>query len=95
MPKGRVWVAGWLVFVLAILAWVVARQTSGVVTATALGSLRDERATLEARAADLVARIRDARSRRVLIPRAEALGLRLPSDSEIVILQTPARLPPR
>lgn len=91
MARGRVWIAGWLLFVLAILAWVVARQTSGVVTASALAALRDERTTLEARAADLTARIREGRSRRVLIPRAEALGLRMPSDSDIVILQHPAR----
>jgi len=95
MPKGRVWVAGWLVFALAMLAWVVARQTSAVVTASALGAVRDERATQEARAAELVARVREARSRRVLIPRAQALGLRLPADSEIVILQTPSRVAPR
>jgi hypothetical protein len=95
MPRGRVWVAGWLGFALAILAWVVARQTSSVVAAATLGSLREERATLEARTAELVARIREARSRRALIPRAEALGLRLPSDSEIVILQVPTEPVPR
>lgn len=88
-PRGRVWVAGWLLFFLAILAWVVARQTSAVVAATELGELREERATLEATQAELMTRIRSARSRRVLIPRAQGLGLRLPADSEIVILQVP------
>ena len=44
---------------------------------------------LEARQAELMTRIRQARSRKVLIPRAAALGLRLPADSEIVILQVP------
>ena len=52
------WVASWLLFALAILVWVVARQTSAVVAAAELGSLREERATEEARAAELVARIR-------------------------------------
>jgi len=94
-PRGRVWIASWLLFALAILAWVVARQTSAVLAAAELGALRDERATEEARAAELLGRIREARSRRVLIPRAQALGLRLPSDSEIVILQTPSRQEPR
>jgi hypothetical protein len=89
-PRGRFWVAWWLLFVLLILAWVVARQTSAVVAAAALGTAREARAVREARSAELVARIRAARSRQVLIPRAERLGLRLPSDSEIVILQTPA-----
>lgn len=81
--------AAWLLLCLAILAWVVARQTSAVVTATELGELREERATLEARQAEFLTRIRTARSRGVLIPRAGALGLRLPADSEIVILQVP------
>jgi hypothetical protein len=82
-------VALWLLFFLAILAWVVARQTAAVVLASELGDLEEERAALEGRHAELVARIRQARSRKMLIPRAAALGLRLPADSEIVILQLP------
>lgn len=90
MPRrGRFWVALWLAFVLAMLAWVVARQTSAVVSAGELGELREQRAEREAREAELLARIRVARSRDVLIPRAQALGLRLPADSEVVILQVP------
>lgn len=88
-PKGRVWVAGWLLFGLVVLAWVVARQTSAVVAAGELSDLREERVSLEARQAEFLTRIRAARSRKVLIPRAAALGLRLPADSEIVILQVP------
>jgi len=84
-----VWVVFWLGFVLLMLAWVVARQTSAVVAAGELGDLREERASLEARRAELLQRIRLDRSRAVLIPRAEGLGLRLPADSEIVILQVP------
>ena len=80
---------GWLLFFLAILVWVVARQTASVVAATELGELREERAQLEAQHAELLARIRTGKSRRVLIPRAEGLGLRLPADSEIIILQVP------
>ncbi|UCF41074.1 MAG: hypothetical protein JSW43_01680 [Gemmatimonadota bacterium] len=88
-PRGRVWVTLWLVFVLAILAWVVARQTSAVVSAGELDELRNERSLLEARRAELLRRIREAESRAVLVPRAESLGLRMPADSEIVILSTP------
>ena len=88
-PRGRVWVTLWLVFVLAILAWVVARQTSAVVSSGELDELRNERSLLEARRAELLRRIREAESRAVLVPRAESLGLRLPADSEIVILPTP------
>jgi hypothetical protein len=90
-PRGRFWVALWLVFFLAILAWVVARQTSAVVAASTLGDLEEQRGTLEARQAELMTRIRQARSRKVLIPRAAALGLRLPVDSEIIILQVPGQ----
>ncbi|GBD33531.1 Cell division protein FtsL [bacterium HR33] len=87
--RGRYWVAGWLIFFLAILAWVAGRQTAGVVAASELEQLRQQRATLEARQGELLARIRESRSREVLIPRAQAMGLRLPADSEIVILQVP------
>ena len=90
-PRGRVWVTLWLVFVLAILAWVVARQTSAVVSAGELDELRNERSVLEARRAELLRRIREAESRAVLVPRAESLGLRMPADSEIVILSAPER----
>ncbi len=89
-PRGRVWVTLWLVFVLAILAWVVARQTSAVVSAGELDELRNQRSLLEARRAELLRRIREGESRAVLVPRAESLGLRLPADSEIVILPAPA-----
>jgi cell division protein FtsB len=86
-PRGRFWVFLWLLFVLATLAWVVARQTAAVVAATQLDSLRNERASLEARQAELLRRIRQAESRAVLIPRAEALGLRLADDSETVYIE--------
>lgn len=76
----------WLVFVLAVLGWVAARQTSAVVTAQALNDVRRERSVLDARRAQLIRRIRAGESRRELVPRAGALGLRLPVDSEIVIL---------
>lgn len=87
--RGRTWVALGLVFFLLVLMWVVSRQTSSVVAAFELGSLRQHRSTLEAHKADLLRRIRRARSRNTLIPRAESLGLRLAVDSELVILQTP------
>ena len=92
MVRGRLWVVLWLVFVLAILAWIVARRTSAHVTVSTLRDLRTERSVLEARRATLLRRIREAESRTVLVPRAESLGLRLPADSEIVII--PGR-PPR
>jgi hypothetical protein len=90
MPaRGRHWLALWLLFFLGILAWVVARQTASVVLASQLSQARTERSTLETRRAELIRRIRTAGSRAVLIPRARGMGLRLPADSEIVILHVP------
>ncbi len=87
--RGRVWVTLWLLFVLAMLVWVVARQTSAVVAATELEELQRRRSLLEAERADLLRRIRRAESHAVLVPRAESLGLRMPVDSEIVHLPGP------
>ena len=85
--KGRIWIAIWLAFALVVLAWVVSRDTSGFMKATELRNLRNERSVLQADKAELMRRIREAESRALLIPRAESMGLRLPADSEIVILQ--------
>ncbi len=82
----------WLVFVLGILFWVVARQTSSVLAAAALDSLRVERADLEAQRTELLQRVGRAESRSVLGDRVEKLGLRAAADSEIVILAAPDTL---
>ncbi len=87
--KGRTWLALWLVFALAMLAWVITRGTSGFEAAARLNELRNQGSVQQSRRAELMRRIREAESRAVLIPRAESLGLRLPADSEIVILQVP------
>jgi hypothetical protein len=89
--KGRGWAALWLLAFLAVLTWVVARQTAAHVAAGELRDLQARRSALEAQRAELLRRIREAGSRAVLEPRAESLGLRLPADSEIVILQVPSR----
>jgi hypothetical protein len=89
--KGRIWIAIWLVFTLAVLAWVVNRDTFGFMTASELRNLRNERSVLQSDKAELMRRIREAESRAVLIQRAERMGLRLPADSEIVILQATIR----
>jgi hypothetical protein len=91
--KGRHWVAFWLVALLAALFAVIARQTASLNAARALTDTRQERATLEGRRAELERRIRAAQSRTVLLPRAERLGLRLPADTEIILLPAPAAAP--
>ena len=89
--KGRIWIAMWLAFALVVLTWVVSRGTSGFMTAADLRNLRTERSVLQADKASLMRRIREAESRAVLIPRAASMGLRLPVDSEVVILQAMMR----
>lgn len=86
-PRGRFWVIVWLGFALGVLLWVNARQTASVLLARELRELRARRAAVETERAALQARARAARSRAVLVPRAEAMGLRLPADSEIVTLR--------
>lgn len=86
-PRGRFWLLLWLGFVLGVLAWVNARQTASVMLARTLQDVRAERGAAEAERAALQRRLREAGSRWELIPRAEALGLREPADSEIVTLR--------
>jgi hypothetical protein len=92
MLRGRHWLAFWLVALLAALWAVIARQTASLNAARALADLRAERAGLEGRRSELERRIRTAGSRAVLLPRAERLGLRLPADTEIILIPVP---PPR
>jgi cell division protein FtsB len=88
--KGRHWIAVWLVAFLAVTWVVYARQTAAIRAARELADLRTRRADLEAHRADLERHIRAAQSRAVLVPRAHGrLGLRLPADSEIVLLPVP------
>ena len=88
--KGRHWVAIWLAGFLAVAASVVWRQTEALKTATTLRALQNVRGALETGKAAAIADLRRARSRGVLVPLVERrLGLRLPQDSEIVILQRP------
>lgn len=90
-PRGRFWLLAWLLFVLAILWWVSRRQEAGFVLASEVRDLRTQRSVREARRAAFARRIREAESRAALVPKAAALGLRFPADSEIVILPMPGR----
>ena len=92
--KGRHWVMLWLLVALVTLASVAARQTSGIGTARALRTAREERAALEAQRGELERRIRQASSRQVLVPRAESsLGLHEPAATEMTVLSLPAESP--
>ena len=85
--KGRIWLVGWLVFALVVLAWVITRDMAGYAAARQLDTLRTRKSVLQAERAELIGRINRAASRAVLVPRAEALGLRQSVDSQIVILR--------
>lgn len=86
--KGRYWLALWLALFLGAAALVQWRQTHARARAAELRGLEAARGALEVSKAALGGRIDRARSRAVLVPLAERrLGLRLPLDSEIVILQ--------
>jgi hypothetical protein len=91
--RGRHWIAFWLVALLAALWAVIARQTAALNAARALTELREERAALEGRRAELERRVRAAQSRAVLLPRAQRQGLRLPADTEIILLPVPETRP--
>jgi hypothetical protein len=91
--KGRHWLAAWLIAFLAVAWIVIARYNSSLAMARELAERRTRRAHLEGHRADLELRIRAAESRAVLVPRAQRLGLRLPSDSEIILVPLPARGP--
>ena len=91
--KGRHWIAFWLVALLAALWAVIARQTAALNAARALTDLRETRAALEGRRSELERRVRAGQSRAVLLPRAGKLGLRLPADTEIILIPAPAPQP--
>ncbi len=94
--RGRFWLGFWLVFFLVVSLTVVARQRSALATAATLRALRAERLALEATRAEYERRIREGQSRKVLIPLAETrLQLRLPTDSEYVILRLRPPTDPR
>lgn len=94
MPfRGRHWIAFWLVALLAALWLVIARQTAALNAARELNDLREDRASLEGRRDELERRVRAAQSRAVLLPKARKQGLRLPADTEIILIPTPSEPP--
>lgn len=88
--KGRYWVALWLALFVGIAGLVQWRQTRALAAARELAALQAVHGALEVSKANLARRVHRAKSRAVLVPLAERrLGLRLPLDTEILILQQP------
>ena len=84
--KGRHWVVLWLALFLAVAVIVQTRQLKAFGVARQLGDLKDRHRTLDGVRADLERQISEASSRRVLLPRAESLGLHVPTDAEEAVL---------
>jgi len=88
--RGRHWLAIALAAFLVVTLVIVWRQSVAVAAARELGDLQRTRGALEVQKAALEGAIQRAGSRGVIVPLAERrLGLRLPQDSEITILQEP------
>lgn len=99
-PRRRVARRGRTVIALALVAFVVLasgviwRRAEGVAKARELRAMQQRLVRLRGERAQLVLEIRQAVSRGRLVPVAERrLGLRVPADSQIVILSRPARAP--
>lgn len=93
-PKGRTVAAVVLLAFLALATGVVTRRTVGIREAARLAELDRLRAELEARRVQLERDIRDASSRARLQPVAERdLGMRIPADSQVILLPAPRRAP--
>lgn len=87
--RGRTFVALVLFGFVCIATGVIWRRSVGVAQARAITKLDQQRADLEARRAALEGEIRDATSRARLAPIAEKLGMRVPSDSQVITLPRP------
>jgi hypothetical protein len=85
--KGRHWVVLWLAFFLLVTVVVETRQLKAFGVAKQLQTLRDRHRTLDGVRADLERQITEASSRRVLLPRAAALGLHVPTDAEEALIE--------
>ena len=86
--KGRHWLVLWLMAFLGVAALIVWRQSASLAASRDVQQLEKTRGQLEVTRATLQAQVLRDKSRAVLVPLAQQrLGLRLPQDSEITILQ--------
>ena len=92
--RGRSIVALVLLGFVLVATGVIWRRSYGIARARELDALERERTSLEARKARLESEIRELSSRARLAPVAERrLGMRIPSDSQVVILRRPSSTP--
>ena len=90
--RGRSWIAIALVGFVLVAAGVILRRSYGVTESRAMRELDRRRAQLVAERVQLESDIRDLSSRVRLGPVAEQrLNMRVPNDSQVVILPLPTR----
>jgi len=89
--RGRYLVLAWTAVFLAAAGAIVVRERRGWAVSRHLDEIDNHAKVLEDMRAELAGSIAAMSSRDSLIPRAEALGLRVPSDSELVQVNLPVR----
>lgn len=88
--RGRYLVVAWTAVFLATVGAIVLRARSGILMRRRVDAIADTIRALSSSKADLETRVTDLESQPKLMPKAEALGLRNPSDSVVIILHVPA-----
>ena len=92
VKRGRWIVAGVLIAFVFVSAAVVARRSYGYREGLELTALQRRKGNLESERVRLDQEIRNASSRARLLPVAERLGMHMPTESEIVVLERPKRV---
>lgn len=89
--RGRTTIALGLAAFLLVTTSVIWRRGQGSAAALRLHSLGTRIDELQAQRARLDGEVRRASSRQELAPRAQRLGLRFPSDSQVIDLPDPVK----
>jgi hypothetical protein len=89
--KGRFFVLGWGAVFLAVASTVALRQYRAFTTVRAVTSLADSVQAISSVHGDLTGTLAGMQSPELLVPRAESLGLRQPTEGEQVPLSLPSR----
>jgi hypothetical protein len=87
VKRGRWYVAGGLIVFVIVAAAVIARRSYGHKEGLELTALQRRKAALESERVRLDQQIRDGSSMSVIVPKAQRLGMRMPSESQIIVLK--------
>lgn len=91
LKRGRWIVAAVLIGFVVVSAAVVSRRSYGYREGLELTALQRRKAHLESERVRLDQEIRTASSRARLLPIAERLGMHMPAETQIVVLERPKR----